>query len=281
MKIYESSVRKPVSTCLIFFGIIVFGLFSLRNLSIDQYPEMDIPAISVITTYAGANAADIETNVTRVLEDNLNTVQNLKKMTSKSSDNVSSITLEMEWGADLNEAANDIRDVVSRTQTLLPDDADYPTIFKFSSSMIPVMMLSVTADDSYSALNKILDEKLVNVLNRVNGVGAVSLMGQPVREIQVNVDPEKIEAYGLTVESIGNIIAAENVNVSGGTMDIGNNTLNIKADGEFTNSDVLKTLVVASKDNRNVLLSEVAEVKDTSRRRRWIPVRTVVWEPWS
>ena len=263
MKIYESSVRKPVSTCLIFFGIIVFGLFSLRNLSIDQYPEMDIPAISVITTYAGANAADIETNVTRVLEDNLNTVQNLKKMTSKSSDNVSSITLEMEWGADLNEAANDIRDVVSRTQTLLPDDADYPTIFKFSSSMIPVMMLSVTADDSYSALNKILDEKLVNVLNRVNGVGAVSLMGQPVREIQVNVDPEKIEAYGLTVESIGNIIAAENVNVSGGTMDIGNNTLNIKADGEFTNSDVLKTLVVASKDNRNVLLSEVAEVKDT------------------
>ena len=192
MKIYESSVRKPVSTCLIFFGIIVFGLFSLRNLSIDQYPEMDIPAISVITTYAGANAADIETNVTRVLEDNLNTVQNLKKMTSKSSDNVSSITLEMEWGADLNEAANDIRDVVSRTQTLLPDDADYPTIFKFSSSMIPVMMLSVTADDSYSALNKILDEKLVNVLNRVNGVGAVSLMGQPVRERQVNVDPEQI-----------------------------------------------------------------------------------------
>ncbi len=263
MKIYESSVRKPVSTCLIFFGVIVFGLFSLRNLAIDQYPEMDAPYVSVITTYAGANATDIETNITRVLEDNLNTVENLKKLTSKSSDNVSQITLEMEWGTDITEATNDVRDVVSRAQSQLPDGVDYPTVFKFSSSMMPVMMLSVTADGSYGALDKILDEKLVNVLNRLDGVGAVSVMGQPEREIQVNVDPEKIEAYGLTLESIGGIISSENINIPSGTMDIGNGTYNVKADGEFDASDELKRLVVASRNNSNVLLSEVAEVKDT------------------
>ena len=234
MKIYESAVRKPISTSLLFIGVIVFGLFSLMQLAVDQYPEIEIPQISVIMTYPGANAADIETNITRVLEDNLNTVEDLKKMTSRSSDNFSMVTLEFEYGSDLTEAANNIRDAVSRTQSLLPDDVDYPTIFKFSTSMMPVMMLAVTADESYPALDKILDEKLVNVLNRVDGVGAVSVMGAPEREVQVNVDPRKIEAYGLSIEQIGQIIAAENVNIPGGTIDIGNNTFNLKSDGEFT-----------------------------------------------
>ena len=264
MKIYETAVRKPISTILIFVGVIVFGLFSLNNLAVDQYPDIEIPQIAVITSYAGANAADIETNITRVLEDNLNTVENLKKMTSKSSDNFSMITLEFEYGSDLTEAANDIRDAVSRTQSLLPDDVDYPTIFKFSSSMIPVMMLAVTADESYPALNKILDDKLVNDLNRINGVGSVSVMGVPEREVQVNVDPKKIEAYGLSVEQIGSIIAAENVNIPSGTIDIGNNTFNIKADGEFSDASTqLGKVVLSNRNGRKVLLNDVAEIRDT------------------
>ena len=270
MKIYETAVRKPISTILIFVGVIVFGLFSLNNLAVDQYPDIEIPQIAVITSYAGANAADIETNITRVLEDNLNTVENLKKMTSKSSDNFSMITLEFEYGSDLTEAANDIRDAVSRTQSLLPDDVDYPTIFKFSSSMIPVMMLAVTADESYPALNKILDDKLVNDLNRINGVGSVSVMGVPEREVQVNVDPKKIEAYGLSVEQIGSIIAAENVNIPSGTIDIGNNTFNIKADGEFSDASTqLGKVVLSNRNGRKVLLNDVAEIRDTLERRRW------------
>ncbi len=105
MKIYESAVRKPISTVLIFVGVLVFGLFSLSNLAVDQYPEIEIPQISVITMYPGANASEIETNITRVLEDNLNTVNNLKKLTSKSQDNVSMITVEFEYGSDLNEGS--------------------------------------------------------------------------------------------------------------------------------------------------------------------------------
>ena len=263
MKIYESAVRKPVSTVLLFVGVMVFGLFSLMNLAVDQYPEIEIPQISVITMYPGANAAEIETNITRVLEDNLNTVSNLKKLTSKSQDNVSMITVEFEYGSDLNEGANEIRDVVSRVQSMLPDDVDYPTIFKFSTSMMPVMMLAITAEESYPALNKILDDKLVNVLNRVDGVGAVSVMGAPEREVQVNVDPQKLEAYNLTVEQLGQIIAAENVNIPSGTIDIGNNTFNVKADGEFALSDELRKVVVSNVGARTIMLSDVAEIRDT------------------
>ena len=263
MKIYQTAVKKPISTILIFVGVITFGLFSLNNLSIDQYPEIDVPYVSVVTAYAGANAADIETNITRVLEDNLNTVNNLKKLSSTSRDNVSMIFLEMEWGCDLNEAVNDVRDVVSRTRDYLPDDVTYPTIFKFSSSMMPVMVLTATADQSYAALNKILDDKLVNVFNRINGVGAVSLIGVPKREIQINVDPNKIEAYHLSVEQIGAIIAAENINVPSGTLDVGNNTYNIKADGEFTSSSDLENIIVYNQNGRTVKLSEIATIKDT------------------
>ena len=263
MKIYESAVRKPISTVLLFVGVLVMGLFSLSHLAVDQYPEIEIPQISVITMYPGANAAEIETNITRVLEDNLNTVSNLKKLTSKSQDNVSMITVEFEYGSDLDEGANEIRDVVSRVQSMLPDDIDYPTIFKFSSSMMPIMMLAVTAEESYPALSKILDDKLVNVLNRVDGVGAVSVIGAPEREVQVNVDPVRLDAYGLSVEQLGQIIAAENVNIPSGTIDIGNNTFNIKADGEFKLSDELRKVVVSNAGGRTVMLSDVAEIRDT------------------
>ena len=263
MKIYESAVRKPISTVLLFLGVMVFGLFSLSHLAVDQYPEIEIPQISVITMYPGANAAEIETNITRVLEDNLNTVSNLKKLTSTSQDNVSMINVEFEYGSDLDEGANEIRDAVSRVQSMLPDGIEYPTIFKFSTSMMPIMMLAVTAEESYPALSKILDDKLVNVLNRVDGVGAVSVIGAPEREVQVNVDPARLEAYNLTVEQLGQIIAAENVNIPSGTIDIGNNTFNIKADGEFKLSDELRKVVVSNAGGRTVMLSDVAEIRDT------------------
>ncbi|MFI3319146.1 MAG: efflux RND transporter permease subunit [Rikenellaceae bacterium] len=263
MKIYETAVRKPISTMLIFIGVMIFGIYSLSKLAIDQYPEIEIPMISVITVYEGANADDIETNITRVLEDNLNTVDDLEKITSESSDNYSIITLEFEYGIDLTEAANDIRDVVSRTQSLLPDNVDYPTIFKFSTSMMPVIMFSITAEESYPALAKILDEKLVNSLNRIEGVGAVSIMGAPEREIQVNVDPKRLDAYGLSVETLGSIIAAENVNIPAGTIDIGNNTYVLKSDGEFTSSKDLEKIVVSNSGGRTVMLSDVAQLRDT------------------
>ena len=263
MKIYESAVRKPISTALIFIGVIVFGLFSMTKLGIDQYPDIEVPYISVITMYPGGNAEDIETNITRVMEDQLNSVDNLEKITSKSTDNVSMVTLEFEYGCDLTEAANDVRDVVSRSQSLLPEDVEYPTVMKFSSSMMPIMMLSVTADESYNALYKILDDKMVNELNRINGIGSVAVIGAREREVQVHVDPKKLEAYGLTVESLGQIIASENINVPAGELDLGTQTFNLKVDLEFDDSRELFDIVISNQNGRTVMLSDVADIKDT------------------
>ncbi len=263
MKIYESAVRKPISTALIFIGVIVFGLFSVSKLGIDQFPDIEVPYISVITMYPGGNAEDIETNITRVLEDQLNSIDNLDKITSKSSDNVSMVTLEFEYGCDLTEAANDVRDVVSRSQSLLPDNVEYPTVMKFSTSMMPVMMLSITADESYTALAKILDDKMVNELNRINGIGSVAVIGAREREVQVNVDPQKMEAYGLTVETIGNLIAGENVNVPAGSLDLGNQTFNLKSDLEFDDSRELNDIIISNMGGRTIRLTDIADIRDT------------------
>jgi len=282
MSLYSTAVRKPVSTILIFIGVIVFGLFSLNRLSIDLYPEIDPPIISVFTTYPGANAADIETNITRLLEDNLNTVSDLKKLTSSSRENISLIILEFEWGTNLDEATNDVRDAISRIERYLPEDSEKPVIFKFSTSMMPILMLSATADESYSALNKILDERIVNPLNRIDGVGAVGISGGPKREIQVNVDPRKLEAYNLTVEQLGNAIRMENLNMPAGTIDLGSKTFPLRVQGEFTDSDVLNDIVVGSFAGKQIKLKDVAVVKDTlakltmDERRNGMPAARII-----
>lgn len=263
MSIYEKAVKKPISVILIFTGVIIMGLFSLRYLPIDLYPEIDPPMVSIFTFYQGASAADIETNVTRILEDNLNTVNNLKELTSTSKDNTSLVLLEFEWGTNLDEATNDIRDALGRLETYLPDGVEKPIIFKFSTSMIPIMLLSATADESYPALTKILDEGIVNPLNRIEGVGAVSLSGGPRREVQVNVDPRKIEAYNMSVEQIGAVIGQENLNLPGGNLDIGSHTYPVRVEGEFKSSDELNHLVLGNFNGQVIRLGDVATVKDT------------------
>ena len=266
MKIYETAVRKPISTILLFVGAIVLGIFSLTRLSIDLYPDIEIPMLSVITSYSGASAADIEQNITRRLENSLNTVSNLKKITSRSQDNMSVVILQFEWGANLDEASNDVRDVLGRIESYLPDNSDKPMIVKFSSSMMPIMSLYATADESYNGLYKLLDEKLANPLNRIEGVGAVSISGAPTREVQVNLNPQTIEAYSLTIEQIGQIIAQENSNIPAGAMDIGSERMAIRIEGEFSQSDQLKNIVVANYGGREIRLSDVATVTDTIRK---------------
>ncbi|MDR1864686.1 MAG: efflux RND transporter permease subunit [Bacteroidales bacterium] len=267
MKLYEVAVKKPVSTILIFVGIIVFGLFSLSKLSIDLYPDMELNMVMVFTTYPGASAEDIETNVTRVLEDGLSTVSNLKELTSVSRDNMSMITIEFTWGTNTDEATNDVRDKLDLVKSYLPDDVENPIIFKFSMDMIPVIILSASAKESSDALYKILDDRVANPLNRINGVGTVSVQGAPQRQVHVNVDPQKLEAYNLTVEQIGSVIAAENLNMPAGNFDIGSNTYSLRIDGEFKVSDELKNIVVGSHGGRNIYMSDVATVKDTLEER--------------
>jgi len=267
MSLYESAVKKPVTTALIFIGIVIVGLYSLTQLTVDLYPKIELNTLTVITSYPGASASDIETNITRPLEDVLNTVENLKKITSQSKDNMSLVTLELNYGSDLTLATNDVRDKIEMTKSNLPDEASNPIIFKFSTDMMPVAIYSVTAKESVNALYKILDDKLANPLNRIEGVGAVTILGAPQRQIQVNVSPDKLEAYNMTVEQISQAIQMENMNVPAGDFDIGTSTYSLRVEGEFKESGQLLNIVLGSRNGRNIFLRDVATVSDTIQSR--------------
>ena len=224
MSLYSSAVKRPVTTTLVFVAVVIIGLFSLQKLPIDLYPDIDTNTIMVMTTYQGASAQDIEQNVTRPLENTLNAVEHLKHITSSSKENISIITLEFEYGYDIDALTNNVRDKLDMISSFLPDDAQTPIIFKFSTDMIPIVLLSAQADESMPGLYKILDENVANTLARVDGVGSVSIAGAPKREIHIYLDPVRLEAYNLSVESIASLVGAENRNIPGGTFDIGSDT---------------------------------------------------------
>ncbi|MDE6516084.1 MAG: efflux RND transporter permease subunit [Bacteroidales bacterium] len=263
MSIYKSAVNKPVTTMMVFTAIILFGLYSMTKIPIDLYPDMEMPAISVMTVYAGANAADIEENITKPIENSLTTVDKLKEISSTSKDNLSIVSLEFEWGSDLDVATNDIRDALEMVLSDLPDDCERPTIYKFSTSMMPIIFYTITADESYNGLEKLIDDKVVNSLNRVDGIASVFLSGAPERVVYVDVDAKKMDAYHLTIEGIGNVIAAANVDMPAGSVRMGRTDYQLRVEGEFDESDEIRNLVVGSQGGRNIYVKDVATVNDT------------------
>lgn len=254
-------------TTLCFVAVMVLGLFSLSKLPVDLYPDIETNTILVITTYPGASASDVENNVTRPLENTLNAVEHLKHITSDSRENTSVITLEFEFGNDIEVLTNDVRDKLDMISSVLPDEVNTPIIFKFSTDMIPIVILSVQAEESQKALYKILDDNVANPLARIDGVGTVSISGAPEREINVYMDPRKMEAYGLTVETVSQAIVAENKNVPGGSFDVGNNTYPLRVEGEFTDPQQMLDIIVATHNGAPVYLRDVARVVDDVQER--------------
>ncbi len=268
MSLYRTSVNKPVTVALIFVTVAILGIFSLSKLSTNLFPNMGENTILVVTSYSGASAADIETNVTKPLENSLNSVSNLKHLSSTSKENISVISLEFEYGIDINEATNDVRDKLDMVTQALPDAVSIPTIFKFSMEDMPIMLLSATAEESLSSLDKILDDKVATPLARVNGVGTISVSGAPKREIQVFVDPDKLAAYGITVESISSTLAYENRNTPAGTIDIGSNTYSVRVEKEFKSAEEMLNVIVGTSPNgAPVYLKDVAKVNDGEQER--------------
>ena len=262
MSIYRKAVNNPVTTSLVFIAMAIFGIFSLINISLDRFPKFDANVVMVMSSYPGASAEDIETNLTKVLENSLNGVSDLKNLSSTSKENISLITLEFIEGVDIDVATNDVRDKLDMVNSVLPDGASLPIIFKFSADDMPIMIMAATADESLQALEKILDDKVATPLARVSGVGTVSIAGAPQREIQVYCDPNKLEAYGLTVAGISNIIASENRNVPSGTIDIGSNAYSLRVEKEFTAAEQMLDIVVGHSNGKNVYLRDVARVID-------------------
>lgn len=264
MSIYKTAINKPVTTILIFVAVIVLGVFSYLKLPIDQFPEMDPPYVTVMTTYAGASASEIETNVTKLLENSLNSVDGLKELTSTSKDNISMVMMEFEWGTDLDEAINDVRSYIDMTKDELPDGCSNPFIFKFSSSAMPIIQYAITADESYPGLDKLMNDEIIPQLNRINGIGNLSLSGSPERYVYVDIDQQKLDAYGLTLETVGNMVSANNLNLSSGTVKMDKEQYQMQVRSEFIESDEINSIAVATtSDGRQVFVRDIATVRDT------------------
>ena len=263
MAIYKTAINKPITTGLIFVAIVILGLFSLSRLPIDQMPEMDPPYVTVMTTYAGANASDIETNITKIIENSLNSVDGLKNITSTSQDNLSIVSLEFEWGSDLDEALNDIRSYVDLLYDNLPDGVSRPTILKLNSSAMPVLVYGFTAKESYPGLDKILEDNVTNELNRVNGIGNISVSGAPERYIYIDLDPRQLEAYHLSVEAVGSAISSNNLDVASGTVKMGKEQYQMRVKSEYEESAEINDIMVANVAGKPIYVRDLATVRDT------------------
>ena len=264
MAIYKTAIQKPVTTALIFVAVIVVGIFSFMKLPIDMFPQMDPPYITVMTTYPGASASEMETNVTKYMENALTSVDHLKHITSQSKDNMSMVMLELEWGANMDEAVNDVRSYVDMTKSNLPDNCGTPMIFKLSTSAMPVAQYSITADETYAGLDKILNDEVIPQLNQVDGIGNISLSGAPDRYVYINIDQQKLDAYGLTIEQVGQVVQANNLNLSSGTIKMPTEQYQMQVRSEYIESSEIEDLMVTmTPAGQQVFIRDIATVKDT------------------
>ena len=262
MRLPEIAVKNPVFTVMVFMALFIFGMVSLTMLPRDILPEVEMPAITIVTVYPGASALEVEEQVTKIIENQLSSVTNLKKMTSKSKENVSFISLEFDWGADLNEASNDTRDMLELIKKSLPSNVIDPTIVKVNSSMVPVLIYNITAEESFNGLERIIEDQITNRLKRIPGVGNFIVVGHKEREIKVNVDPYKLQAYGLNIGTISQILKTENITIPGGNITMGLNDISVRVPGDFESIEDIQELIISTLPGKVVRLKDVAEVID-------------------
>ena len=262
MKLPEIAVRRPVTTVMLFAAIALLGVVAFFKLNLDMLPDIEPPAVSVITLYPGASATDVESEVTKYLEDELSATPNLDRLESKSKDNISIVNCIFDWGTDLDVAVNDIREKIDLAKPDLADGAEEPFIFKFSSSMVPVLVATVTAKESSSDLYRIVDKQIADSLKRVPGVGAILYEGGVERQINVHFDREALDAHHLSVQQIRTVLSSENLNLPVGTVKIGKEELQIRVAGRYRDAAEIGNTVIGSDNDAFIRLRDVAEVID-------------------
>lgn len=263
MRLPELGVKRPVFTLMVFIAILVLGLVSLVRLPVDLFPEVETPSVTVITQWPGASVEDVEGRVTRVIENQLSIVNNLNEVTSRTREGISAITCMFDWGTNLEEAANDIRDRLSVARRYLPDDIEEPIVYKFNSSSMPVLTFAATAKESWEKLYDIVEDDLGDALKRLPGVGAVQVYGGLHRQINIDIDPVKLSGYGLTLGEIEKVIANENLTLPAGNIKSGLIDYTVRVPGEYEDPEEARDIVVKRNAGGGaVYLRDVAEVND-------------------
>ena len=262
MKLPEFSVKQPVASLMLFLALALMGIFAITRLNIDMLPDISPPVISILTSWYGASASDVETEVTEPIEDVVNTVNNLDTLTSKSLDNLSLVSCKFDWGTNLDEASNDIRDRLELAKRELPEDAEKPILFKFSSATAPIMFMTISGPKSWPRLYHLVDKEVVDNLKRVPGVGAVIVHGGLRRRINIYFDLAKLEGFGIPLARVNQILAAENLNLPAGSIKSGTKDYFVRVPARYKSAKEIGDTIIGHFKRRPVYLKDVARVED-------------------
>jgi HAE1 family hydrophobic/amphiphilic exporter-1 len=261
MFLARMSVKKPVLTTMIVVSFVVLGFFSWRRLVIDLMPEVEFPYVTVTTVYPGAGPAEVESQITKKIEDEVSTIANLKNLDSISRENLSLVILEFELGVDVDIAAIEVKDKVDAIYSVFPDDVEPPIVVKFDINATPIINLAVSSPRPPEEVYQTTKDVIKDYLSRVSGVASIDLIGGREREIQVAADKKLLKSYGLSLFDISAAVASENVNVPTGRITEDRREYTLRLYGEFESLDDLRKIRIPL-ENGSIPLSSVAQVID-------------------
>jgi len=265
MSITEIAVKRPLLIVVIFTVLFIFGARSYFNLNYNLLPKLEVPTVSVTTTYPGAAAAEVETSVTKKLEDAFAAVEGLDKISSTSQEGVSSIVVALKSGTDVDKAERDIQRKADQAQNDLPDDVDKPLVNKVNLEESPVIKAGVTSTMAPRELYDFVDKQLLPILQNVTGVGQVNIIGGDERQIQVNIDQEKLKAYGLAIGQVTDALRNANQSFPAGSIETRDQKLSIRFDANVTSIEEVRGLIVMQQPKAgSVYLRDIAEVVDAT-----------------
>ena len=266
MKLAEISIKRPSLVIVLFTILTLGGLLSYSMMGYELIPKFETNMVTISTVYPGASPAEVETSVTRKIEDAVGSLENVKKVESSSYESLSVIMVQLNTGADVNYALNDAQRKVNAILADLPDDADPPSLQKFSLDDLPIMTLSISSDKlNNKDLYDLLDKKIEPIFSRVNGVAQVDLVGGQEREIQVNLDEKKMQGYGIAIADVQQAILSSNLDFPTGALKTRTSRSTIRLSGKYKSVDEMNNLVVSNKDGAQVRLSDIATVFDTQK----------------
>src|SRR5690606_13588667 len=265
MKLAEISIKRPTMIVVLFTILTLGGIFSYMNLGYELVPKFEVNIVTITTVYPGASPSEIENTVTKKIEDAISSVENIKKIDSKSYESLSMVMIQLNPGTDTDFALNDAQRKVNAILADLPEDADPPSLVKFSMDDLPIITAAATSDMDEVAFYDLLDKKIQPILSRVPGVAQVNLIGGEEREIQVNLNQLKLEGYGLSVPNIRQKVLASNLDFPTGNIKTKKNSTLIRLSGKYKDIEELRNLVVSDENGIQVRLRDVAEVRDTQK----------------
>ncbi len=257
------STSRPITFLMVYIAVVAIGLVSLAGIKIDLYPDIDLPTLTVITSYEGVAPEDIETLITRPIEEAVASVEDVNEVTSTSREGLSIVTVKFKWGKDMDIASLDVREAIDRIRAFLPQEADEPFVFKFSTATMPILFLGVSGGQSLAELRRISEDEIEPRLERIKGVAAAYTQGGREREIHVYADDRRLKSYGLTLDHLVYALRMQNMNLPGGSIEQGRSDFLLRTTGEFKSVSEIDSIVIARHNGAPVRLRDVAKVEDT------------------